>query len=63
MACLLGLDISTTGARALLIDDQGQAVASATSEGPLSTPHPLWSEQASAHWWQGSCASIRMALS
>jgi len=51
MAYLLGLDVSTTGAKALLIDERGDVVASATTEYPLSTPRPLWSEQAPADWW------------
>ena len=63
MAYLLGLDISTTGAKALLIDESGRVVASATTEYPLSTPRPLWSEQSPADWWQGACASITAALS
>jgi len=62
MAYLLGLDVSTTGAKALLIDEQGQVVASATTEYPLFTPRPLWSEQSPADWWQGSYASIQAAL-
>ena len=62
MGLLLGLDISTTGAKALLIDEQGNVVASATTEYPHSTPHPLWSEQAPADWWNASCTSIRNAL-
>jgi xylulokinase len=63
MAYLLGLDVSTTGAKALLIDEQGHVIASATTEYPLSTPYPLWSEQAPADWWHGSCVSIQAALS
>ena len=62
MAYLLGLDISTTGAKALLIDARGRVVASATTEYRLSTPRPLWSEQSPADWWQGACASITAAL-
>jgi xylulokinase len=62
VAYLLGLDISTTGAKALLIDERGRVVASATTEYPLSTPRPLWSEQSPADWWQGACASITAAL-
>jgi xylulokinase len=42
---LLGLDISTTGAKALLIDPAGNVVASASNPLTLSTPRPLWSEQ------------------
>lgn len=59
MSCLVGLDISTTGAKALLIDGRGEVVASATTEYPLSTPRPLWAEQAPADWWEAACASLR----
>ncbi len=55
----LGIDVSTTGAKALLIDSQGAVIASATSPLPLSTPKPLWSEQNPHDWWQGVVASIR----
>jgi xylulokinase len=62
MSYLLGIDVSTTGAKALLIDEQGRVIASATTEYPLSMPKPLWSEQAPSDWWQGTCASIQAAL-
>jgi xylulokinase len=58
----LGIDVSTTGAKALLIDEQGGVAASATTPLRLSTPRPLWSEQDPHDWWQGSAASIRKAL-
>ncbi len=58
----LGLDISTTGAKALLTDAEGAVVASATTALALSTPHPLWSEQDPHTWWEGITASIRRAL-
>jgi xylulokinase len=59
----LGLDISTTGAKALLIDPNGRVVASATSPIKLSTPKPLWSEQNPLDWWQGIQESIREVIS
>ncbi|MBN2471718.1 MAG: xylulokinase [Anaerolineae bacterium] len=59
---LLGLDVSTTGAKALLIDPQGKVISSASTPLSLSTPRPLWSEQAPAEWWAGIAASIRAAL-
>lgn len=58
----LGIDVSTTGAKALLIDAQGQVVSSAVTPLHLSTPHPLWSEQDPHEWWAGTAASIRQAL-
>ena len=62
MALYLGLDISTTGAKALLVDEQGAVCASATAEYPLSTPRLLWSEQDPADWWKGAASSIHSAL-
>jgi len=59
---LMGIDISTTGAKALLIDEQGQVVASATTPVSLSTPYPLWSEQDPLEWWSGAVDSIRWVL-
>jgi xylulokinase len=62
MKYLLGLDISTTGAKALLIDETGAVLASHTTAQPLSTPKPLWSEQNPADWWAGMSASIQAVL-
>jgi xylulokinase len=58
----LGLDVSTTGSKALLVDGQGQVVSSATTSHPISIPHPLWSEQDPHDWWQSSKQSIRKAM-
>ncbi len=63
MSYFLGIDVSTTGAKALIIDEQGNFIASHTTEYPLSTPKPLWSEQDPLDWWNGACASIKAALS
>ena len=60
---LLGIDISTTGAKALLIDAKGKVISSATTPFTLSTPHPLWSEQDPHAWWRGAVESIHQALS
>ncbi len=62
MDYLLGLDISTTGSKALLIDGSGDVVASHTTEHPISHPYPLWSEQDPADWWNGMEQSIRAVL-
>jgi xylulokinase len=62
MAVLLGIDISTTGAKALLVNEQGAVLASATEEYPLHTPKPLWSEQNPEDWWRGCRLAIRRSL-
>ena len=62
MTLLLGIDLSTTGAKALLIDHDGRVVSSATTPLNLSTPHPLWSEQDPREWWTATTNSIKQAL-
>jgi xylulokinase len=63
MTLLLGIDVSTTGAKALLIDPDGRVVSHATTPLNLSTPKSLWSEQNPKDWWDGIKQSIREVLS
>jgi xylulokinase len=58
----LGIDTSTTGSKALLIDETGAVVAVASSPHTLQTPKPLWSEQNPREWWQAACTSVRSVL-
>lgn len=62
MPYLLGLDIGTSGAKALVCDGEGRVVASATAEYPLSQPRPLWSEQSPADWWRGAREALRETI-
>ncbi len=50
----LGIDLGTSGIKILLLDEQGQVVASHSEPLTLSRPHPLWSEQDPADWWQAA---------
>jgi xylulokinase len=59
---LLGIDVSTTATKALLVDEQGQVIAVAATEYPYETPQPLWSEQDPSLWWYGAVQSIRQVL-
>ena len=59
MQHLLGLDVGTSGTKAVLIDTAGTVVGTATEEYALSTPQPLWSEQDPLDWWRAT----RRALS
>jgi xylulokinase len=58
----LGLDVSTTGSKALLIDDRGAVKGVAVTPHTLQTPKPLWSEQNPEEWWKASAESIRKVL-
>ena len=51
---LIGLDIGTSGARALAVSESGEVVAAAAQEYPLLTPRPGWTEQNPEDWWQAS---------
>jgi xylulokinase len=59
---LLGVDVGTTGAKALLVGETGEVIASATTEYAMLTPQPLWAEQNPADWWTATVASIRRVL-
>ncbi len=54
MSVLVGLDVGTGGARAVAVDESGSIVAEASSEYPLHTPRPGWTEQDPADWWEGA---------
>ena len=58
-AYLLGIDVSTTATKALLLDNMGKVIAVAATEYGFDTPHPLWSEQDPAIWWYAAVRSIR----
>ncbi|MBD8066421.1 xylulokinase [Devosia sp. PTR5] len=55
----LGIDIGTSGVKALLIDRDGKALGetSAAAVEPVR-PQPGWSEQNPADWWDATLAAI-----
>jgi xylulokinase len=58
----LGIDTSTTGSKALLIDERGEVIAVVSSPHTLQTLRPLWSEQDPREWWDAVVVSIRVVL-
>lgn len=54
MTSLFGLDVGTTGVKALAISPDGDVVAAAEDGYPLSTPRPGWSEQDPDDWLRAS---------
>jgi xylulokinase len=50
----IGVDVGTTGARAVAVDEHGVVVAARSSEYPLLTPRPQWTEQDPAEWWRAT---------
>ena len=51
---LVGLDVGTTGVKAVAISPEGEVLARAEEEYPLSIPQPGWVEQDPEDWWQAS---------
>lgn len=59
MPVLLGLDIGTSGARGVAVDDEGRLVAEASAPFELLRPRPGWTEQRPQDWWEGACEVLR----
>lgn len=51
MTTLIGLDIGTSGVKALAVSPDGEVQHSAEPGLAISSPHPGWSEQEPADWW------------
>jgi xylulokinase len=62
MSLLLGIDIGTSGSKAVLIKPDGVVLAEATTEYPMEVPRPGWAEQSPEDWWQATVTSIRSVL-
>ncbi len=62
MTHYLGIDVSTTATKALLVDEAGVIVGIGRSTYGFDTPRPLWSEQDPASWWDATRAAIREVL-
>ena len=60
---LIGLDIGTSGARAVATDLLGHVIAAASEPYPLSVPRPGWSEQDPERWWIASREVLKRVVS
>jgi xylulokinase len=59
----LGIDVGTGGSRAILIDENGANIATATAQHvPFSSPNIGWAEQNPEDWWQACVSAIQTVL-
>ena len=58
MSVVIGMDIGTSGTKALAMDPKGIVLASALVEYPLHTPKPGWAEQDPADWKTAAFAAL-----
>jgi len=56
---LLGIDIGTSGAKAVLCDIRGHVAAISVRDYPLYTPKAGWAEQDPEDWWRATVAAVR----
>lgn len=54
----LGIDLGTSGVKAIILDIAGKLVASASAPLTVSSAQPLWSEQAPADWWTATNSAV-----
>ena len=61
---VLGLDIGTTASRAVLVDGDGQVLATATEpHEAFDSPNTGWAEQHPDDWWRAAQHAVRRVLS
>jgi xylulokinase len=56
---LLGVDVGTSGLKAVLLDEAGATVDEATAEYGLRSPQPGWTEQDPDDWWAALHEALR----
>jgi len=54
MSVAVGLDVGTSGVKALAVSGAGEVLARAEAGYGLSTPRPGWAEQDPADWWRAT---------
>jgi xylulokinase len=60
---VLGIDVGTGGTRALIIDERGRVIASATEEHEaFASPHIGWAEQRPEDWWRACGIAVKKAM-
>jgi xylulokinase len=55
---VVGIDVGTTGVKALALSEEGEVIAGAEEEYPLATPRPGWAEQDPEDWWTAAQSAL-----
>ena len=58
----LGIDLGTSGVKAIVVDHEQSVRAAFTAPLTVSRPRPLWSEQDPAEWWRATDTAVRAVL-
>jgi xylulokinase len=57
---LLGIDVGTTGLKAIAIDAHGRLLGGATAHYDVDRPQPGWTEQRPELWWEACVEALSM---
>ena len=60
---VIGLDIGTTGCKAIIFNDQWEITGQSRREYPILTPRPHWAEQDAELVWKLAIESLGEAVS
>jgi len=59
---LMGIDLGTSGVKALVLDPEHGVLGAASTEYAIETPHPGWAEQNPEVWFQATIEVIRRVI-
>jgi len=59
---LMGIDIGTSGTKAIIISEKGKLIASGFTEYPVETPRPTWAQQHPDIWVKAVCKTIKSTV-
>lgn len=54
----LGIDIGTSGVKAIVLSEAGTLLGQSTASLDVSRPRPLWSEQRAEDWWTATESAV-----
>ena len=59
----LGIDLGTSGIKAVIINETGEVVSMGYAEQNVITPKSGFAEQNPEVWWEACCSAVKMAVS
>ena len=59
MDCTIGIDVSTTGVKSILVSQDGGVLADSLVEYSFSSPKPGWAEQDPVEWYKATLESLK----